>query len=105
MPFIQANYTDEDNYALMQDGAPCHTAKTVQAWQAENIKFWDKTMWPSSSPDLNPLDYSIWAFLQSKVGVSQYANLDNLKAAIRREWAGMSPGLHQEDLHQVIIIS
>ena len=23
------------------------------------VDFWDKSMWPPSSPDLNPLDYSI----------------------------------------------
>ena len=45
---------------LMQDGAPCHTARSVQSYLAENWgseAFWPKDLWPPSSPDLNPIDF------------------------------------------------
>ena len=35
--------------------------KATQSWlRAENIEFISKEEWPPSSPDLNPLYYSVW---------------------------------------------
>ncbi len=45
---------------LMQDGAPCNTARVIQAHLANNWgkdAFWAKEMGLPSSPDLNPLDF------------------------------------------------
>ena len=41
--------------------------------------------WPSRSPDLNPLDYWVWAYLKSKVYFPKPQNLDQLESAISRE--------------------
>ena len=50
----------EGGCAFQQDGAPSHTAKMVQKWCEANFNsFWPKDFWPPSSPDLNPMDYSI----------------------------------------------
>ncbi len=47
-------------YIFQQDGAPSHTAKIVQAFcQQAFPHFWNKQMWPPSSPDLNPTDFSV----------------------------------------------
>ena len=62
----------------------------VQAWLKTNLKFWDKTLRSPSSPDLNSLDYTIWAYLQSRVNVCRYPKIETLKAAISQEWAKMS---------------
>jgi inhibitor of nuclear factor kappa-B kinase subunit alpha len=90
LPWIQMNFPNNNNVILMQDGAPCHTAKIVQNWLLENINFWPKEIWPPSSPDLNPLDYSIWAFVQSKACNCQHPNIDSLKSAVSDVWADMS---------------
>ena len=90
LPWIQANFADDDNVILMQDGAPCHTSNVVQNWLRANVNFWPKDIWPPSSPDLNPLDYSIWANVQARVNVKQYPNTDALKVAINKVWADMS---------------
>ncbi|KAK6038447.1 hypothetical protein COOONC_24048 [Cooperia oncophora] len=42
--------------------------------------------WPASSPDLNPLDYNLWSYLESKACATPHPNLDSLKAALIREW-------------------
>ena len=48
----------KDHYVFQQDGAPVHTANIVQAWCRENFPdFLDKTLWPPSSPDVNPLGF------------------------------------------------
>ena len=35
--------------------------------------------WPSRSPDLNPLHFSVWSILKSKVCRTPHDSLDNLK--------------------------
>ena len=41
-------------------GAPLHTSKKTQSWFRENFfSFWDKEMWPPSSPDLNLLVFIV----------------------------------------------
>ena len=50
----------ENGYTWMQDGAPAHTANLTQRWLHDNLEdFWPKEMWPPSSPDLNPMDFSM----------------------------------------------
>ena len=89
-PWIDANFPDATNVVFMQDGAPCHTSKVVQKWLSENINFWPKDVWPPSSPDLNPLDFSIWAYVQAKSCDQQHPNLDHLKAAVADVWNNLS---------------
>lgn len=88
-PWIEATYPNNNNIVFMQDGAPCHTAKVVQTWLEKNIKHWPKDVWPPSSPDLNPLDFSIWAYVQSRACARQHANLDALKVDIVKAWTDM----------------
>ena len=58
-PWIRQQ-TWEHSYWFMQDEAPAHTSNVTQAWLRHNSEaFWDKSMWPPSSPDLNPMDNSI----------------------------------------------
>jgi len=37
--------------------------------------------WPSGSPDLNPLDYKLWAVLEDMARRKHHNNLDSLKTA------------------------
>lgn len=74
-----------------QDGAPAHTAKLTQTWLEENLPgYWDKNMWPPSSPDLNPLDYSIWSMVEREACATPHRNLEDLKASIVSAWDNMS---------------
>ncbi|GFW76155.1 uncharacterized protein TNCV_2058021 [Trichonephila clavipes] len=42
------------SYIVMQDGAPCHTTRSIKAFLAEqNIPLLD---WPGNSPDMNPIE-------------------------------------------------
>ena len=86
LPWIQATFKNTSNVILMQDGAPCHTSKIVQNWLKNNLNFWAKDIWPPSSPDLNPLDFSIWANLRARVNEHQHPNIDTLKSTIIKAW-------------------
>ena len=50
-----------NNWTFQQDGARAHTAANTQEWCTINfLSFIEKNRWPANSPDLNPLDYSVW---------------------------------------------
>ena len=74
-------------FMFQQDGAPAHTSKVTQAWLQHNIPgFISKEEWPPSSPDLNPMDFSIWSILETNACAKSHANIDSLKMSLLREW-------------------
>jgi len=47
--------------------------------------------WPPNSPDLNPVDYSIWGALEERVYQGRkFENVEQLKQAIMLEWRELS---------------
>ncbi len=82
-----------DNWVWTQDGAPSHTSDTVQNYITSKLGskgFLPKTMWPPSSPNLNPLDFFVWTHVEERACSSHYPNIEALKAAVNREWSSMS---------------
>ena len=59
------------NFIFQQDGARSHTSKHTIAYLVDHLPDTADLMlpedWPPHSPDLNPLDYSVWASLARKV--------------------------------------
>ena len=54
------NHFQNQPWTFQQDGASSHTANITQKWCEENLRsFWKKSLWPPSSPDLNPMDFSV----------------------------------------------
>jgi hypothetical protein len=89
IPWIKATYK-KGTFVFQQDGAPAHAAKTTQQLLAEELgSFWPKDMWPPSSPDLSPLDYSIWVRVESKACATGHPNLNSLQAAVATQWAAL----------------
>ena len=75
-------------WTLQQDSILSHGSKMTQSWiQAHIPVFISKDEWPSRCPDLNPLDFSVWSILESKVYRNHNDSLDNLKLELPREWA------------------
>ena len=74
-------------WSLQQDSAPSHGSKMTQTWIQRKIpSFISKELWPARSPDLNPLDFSIWSILKAKVSACPHSSLDALKAKLKKEW-------------------
>jgi hypothetical protein len=73
--------------SFQQDSAPSHGSKMTQNWIQGHIPaFISKNEWPSRSHDLNPLDFSVWAILESRVCRSPHDSLDSLKPKLTQEW-------------------
>ena len=46
----------------------------------------DMTLWPPNSPDLNPVDYSIWSVIQQHVYHSRVKDVDELFERLISVW-------------------
>ena len=74
-------------HCFQQDGAPCHTAKTTQAFLGkQKFSFLPKTKWPGNSPDLNPIEH-LWYKLKFNVAKRGAENIQDLKRYAQEEWA------------------
>ena len=76
-------------WVWQQDLAPAHKSKETQAWlQKECYNFVSFSHWPLSSPNLNPLDYFIWSYVEDITNMTSHNTKNSLIAAIRRVPAG-----------------
>ncbi len=90
-PILEATYRP-DRYIWTQDRAPAHTSKAIQKHLKNKLGsrgFWSKEMWPPSSPNLNPLDFSIWKHMESRACTVYHSNISDVKAAVDQVWAVM----------------
>ena len=77
LPWVQ-EVVGEQGVTLQQEGATSHTANSVQAWCRCNFKgFWEKELWPPSSPDLNPMDFGLWSIKTILLIMVYYYNIIN----------------------------
>ena len=55
-----------------------HRARaTIELLMKETLEFIPPQLWPQNSPDLNPVDYSMWGIVQEKVYKIRITDLDN----------------------------
>jgi len=82
-PLGDTPFNGVENWCFQQDSTPTYKATLTQDWLIKNMPdFIEATNWPSSSPDLNPLDYKLWRVLAEHACARRYPNLASLKAAI-----------------------
>ena len=90
LPWIQANSKDGP-WTFQQDSQLRHIElKVLNLGFLKILTISSHSEWPPYSPDLNPLDYSIWGILTPKVCASSHKSVKSLKSAIRREWNQIS---------------
>lgn len=81
---------DDPQYYFQQDNAPCHKAREVTRWFAENnVRVLD---WPAQSPDLSPIEH-LWKILKQRVCRYKCASKEMLKAKVLEEWEKLPPQL------------
>ena len=102
LPWVQ-EVVGEQGVTLQQDGATSHMANSVQAWCRCNFKgFWEKELWPPSSPDLNPMDFGLWSILETKACRTSHPNLDSLKRKLTSAWDEIDPEVVRATCAQVL---
>ena len=76
--------------SFQQDGASSHTSLKSQKWLSENVpRFWDKAMWPPCSSDFNPMDFSVWSWLEKEACSIPHKSIGSLKNSLKRAWEKM----------------
>lgn len=74
-------------WTFQQDSAPAHKAKMTIEWLEQHVpNFIPPSEWPPNSPDLNPLDFSVWGVLQEKVNATPHSDLESLRLALVKAW-------------------
>ncbi|TKR72768.1 hypothetical protein L596_020172 [Steinernema carpocapsae] len=99
-PWAKKN-TSGIQWIYQQDGAPTHSANTTLNWFHDPTKWspapapvvWDKNIWPPHSPDLNPLDFSVWSILGEKISGKRFETVESLKRALQKAWKEISSEL------------
>ena len=85
---------DGKPWVWQQDSAPAHKSKETQAWlQKECYDFVPFSHGPPSSPDLNPLDYFVWTYVENITNMTSYNTKASLIVAIRRVFTELPPAL------------
>ena len=74
-----------NGYIFQQNDAPSHRSRHTVGYLNANVpEFIEPENWPPNSPDLNPVDYSIWDCLQQLVYREPIRDVDHLKRVIIR---------------------
>ena len=93
IPEMNSICVDED-YIFQQDGARSHTSKFTIGYLDDNLPDDAQILlpddWPPHSPDLNPLDYSIWSSLANKVYKVKIKSVDHLCQRLGQAWHEIS---------------
>ena len=84
---LSRNMFNGESFIFQQDGVPTHTSNASQTWLRKNIpRFIAKDEWPLYSPDLNPMDYSVWSILESRVCAKSHKSINSFKRKLKEEW-------------------
>ena len=88
-------------WVWQQDSAPAHMCKETQAWlQKECYNFVPFFHWHLSSPDLNPLNYFVWSYVENITIMTSHNTKASLNAAIRRVFAELLPAFVEKACSQ-----
>ena len=96
---LQASFgqmgTTSRRVIFVHDGAPVHTSKVVKQYLADrHIEMLE--FWPSSSPDINPIE-NIWGYIKKKLQNRVLANKEDMRAEVSNLWNSI-PKSHMEKI-------
>jgi hypothetical protein len=88
LPFYQKEGYElfgHNDWGLQQDGASSHTDAKIQQWCRNHFNFFiPKARWPPNSPELNPLDYSIWDSISNHIEYGKVETINDLRREVKK---------------------
>jgi len=95
----EIRHISNNDFVFQQDGAPAHRSRHTVAYLHCNVpEFIEPENWPPNSPDLNPVDYSVWGALQQMVYRHKISDTEQLKRVLIDCWTQLS----QDTLNRAI---
>ena len=90
------------NFILQQDGARCHTSTYSLGYIRTRVpELLEPEFWPPHSPDLNPLDYCLWGYIESAIHKHRHVtDFEELKQEIKKAWKAIP----QEVVNKSILV-
>ncbi len=83
--FLNSALFQNRPWVFQQDSAPGCKAKSTRTWLEGNVPaFICAENWPSSSPNLNPLDYRTWQLLVEKACAKAHHTVEALRVSIKK---------------------
>ena len=90
-----------DNFIFQQDSAPVHRARdTMALLRRETTDFISPDQWPPNSPDMNPVDYKIWAVMQKRVYEKRVNDVGELCQRLLSVWHSIGQNVIEEAIDQ-----
>ncbi len=75
----------------MQDGASVHKARTTTSWlRNKRVRMFNGSVWPSNSPDMNPIEH-VWPIVGRKLVGKVFSDRDALWSALQTAFAEVTP--------------
>ncbi|GBM96687.1 hypothetical protein AVEN_111924-1 [Araneus ventricosus] len=98
--------SDLRNVWFQHDGAPPHKVSSVQQYirgtfQQQVIGYGGCVEWPPRSPDLNPLDFFLWGYINQRVHATYPPTLQELRNRITNVCASVSPAMSYDVQREV----
>ena len=88
-------------WVWQQDSVPAHKSKETQAWfQKECYDFVLFSHWPPSCPDLNPLNYFVWSYVENITNMTSHNTKASLITVIRRVFVELLSALVEKACSQ-----
>jgi len=92
----------DNNFTFQQDGAPAHRSQQTAAFLRLHVsEFVEPENWLPNSPDLNPVDYSIWGAFQQLVYRRRHIqDVEHLKEVLQTCWEQIGQDIIDHDIGQ-----
>ena len=88
---LARDYFKKRLWSFQQDSAPYLGTEKTQEWLSENVlHFITKEEWAPPPPNLNPLDFGIWSYLESEISTVLPSKFGNPKGQ-NEEGMGQNP--------------
>ncbi len=90
LPYLHRHFCQRTDVIFQQDGATCHTARSVQQWlHAHNLQL---LPWPAKSADLSPIE-NLWNVLVRRVEDMHPRTIEELTTSINESWESLDNDL------------